>query len=107
MLGYTPLDIDLFSFIGKMIRRKFSLKSIQYLALLLFVLIYSYVLEFNSSLGFADTSFEPMSTRRPAKPIQGAGAEPLAGWYQSEQVWINKPPEEPDPILALPLIMAA
>ena len=25
-------------------------------------------------------------------------------WRQPEDVWINKPPEEPDPILALPLI---
>ena len=28
-------------------------------------------------------------------------------WHQPEEVWINKPPEEPDPILALPLIVAA
>ena len=28
-------------------------------------------------------------------------------WHQPEEVWINKPPEEPDPIHALPLIEAA
>ena len=28
-------------------------------------------------------------------------------WRQPEEVWINKPPEEPEPILALPLIQAA
>jgi putative transposase len=28
-------------------------------------------------------------------------------WRQPEKVWINKPPEEPEPILALPMIQAA
>ncbi len=28
-------------------------------------------------------------------------------WRQPEDVWINKPPEEPEPILALPLVQAA
>jgi putative transposase len=28
-------------------------------------------------------------------------------WRQPEEVWINKPPEEPDPILALHLIEAS
>jgi hypothetical protein len=28
-------------------------------------------------------------------------------WRQPEEVWINKPPEETEPILALPLVQAA
>ena len=28
-------------------------------------------------------------------------------WNQPAEVWINKPTEEPDPVLALPLIKAA
>jgi len=28
-------------------------------------------------------------------------------WRQPAEVWINKPPEEPKPSLALPLIQAA
>jgi putative transposase len=28
-------------------------------------------------------------------------------WDQAKEVWINKPPEEPEPMLALPLVKAA
>ncbi len=31
----------------------------------------------------------------------------MSGVRQPEEVWINKPPEDPEPVLALPLIGAA
>ena len=42
---------------------------------------------------------------RRANPTRWSGA--IRCWSQPAEVWINKPPEEPDPLLALPLIQAA
>ena len=42
---------------------------------------------------------------RQANPTRWRGA--IRCWSKPAEVWINKPAEEPDPILALPLIQAA
>ena len=42
---------------------------------------------------------------RQANPTRWSGA--IRCWSQPAEVWINKPTEEPDPVLALPLIQAA
>ncbi len=50
-------------------------------------------------------SSEPRATRPP--PGLSNSLEPERCWRQPEEVWINKPIEEPNPILELPLIQAA
>ena len=42
---------------------------------------------------------------RRANPTRWSGATRC--WSQPAEVWINKPTEEPDPLLSLPLIQAA
>ena len=44
-------------------------------------------------------------TARQAKPTRWSRSTRC--WRQPEEVWINKSTEEPDPIMALPLIQAA
>jgi hypothetical protein len=45
--------------------------------------------------------------RTPAGRIQSAGADtPARYWRQPDEVWINKPIEEPNPMLELTLVQA-
>jgi putative transposase len=48
---------------------------------------------------------EVYEAARRANPTRWSGATRC--WSQPAEVWINKPTEEPDPLLALPLIQAA
>ena len=48
---------------------------------------------------------EVYETARQANPARWSRSTRC--WLQPDEVWINKPPEEPDPVLALPLIQAA
>jgi len=48
---------------------------------------------------------EVYEAARRANPTRWSGA--IRCWNQPAEVWINKPTEEPDPLMALPLIQAA
>jgi hypothetical protein len=41
---------------------------------------------------------ELISTRKPARKNPTRWTRSIRFWYQPEEVWINKPPEEPEAI---------